>query len=778
MNKIDTFSTINIQIEGIVQGVGFRPFIYSLANRIKLTGSVSNTPTGVDIIATGRVCQLNQFIKKIETEAPPLAQINLVKTSPVPLNNSHKSFTIISSRRKEKATTLISPDTATCDDCITDIFTKDDRRYHYPFTNCTNCGPRLSIIKKLPYDREFTSMADFPMCSKCKQEYNNPADRRFHAQPNACPACGPTLEWMDNRGRVITKNNEDCFNNCALALSEGKIAAIKGLGGFHLSVDAFARQAVERLRKRKNRYDKPLAIMVNNLETARHLGCFNQQEFKLLTSHQRPIVLVKKRKSSLADNIAPNINEIGIMLPYTPVHHILFKQRDCPSALVMTSANLSGEPLCTDNQEAIEKLANITDFLLIHNRNIVTRVDDSVVRVIGGKKQTLRRSRGYAPAPIKVPGAKGMILSGGAELKNCLCIARNEDFFLSQHIGDLKGPANMDFFSETSDYLQKTLEITPELFAHDLHPDYLSSRYCSDLAEKQGKKNVKVQHHHAHAAAIMAEHNIEEGLAIIFDGTGLGADNTIWGGEFLLIKKDRSYERLAHLGQFSLPGGDKASEEIWRIGLSLSQHVRNRHNLQFMEDIATEKRNAIMQLIDKGINSPLSSSVGRLFDGVAAIIGIRQTVTFEAQAAMELETLSWQAWEEKREVADKYKTVRITDNRNDQFQIDYRPLINHLIDDLQKNVPITVLALAFHIWLAETTLHMVSKLNNQGRFNNKKIMLGGGCFQNRLLFKFIQERLYGSGFEVYSGEEIPVNDGCIALGQAFIASKEKREKNR
>ena len=769
--NISKTSHLHLNVTGIVQGVGFRPFVYKLARKLGLTGSVANTGHGVKIHISGSAAAIDTFLDKLKTDPPPLARISEIQFTAEQEIQFADDFTIVTSNDSGVKSTLISPDIATCEDCINDISSHENHRFHYPFTNCTNCGPRVTIIRGVPYDRPKTSMAVFPMCSSCMKEYHDPSDRRFHAQPNACPVCGPALSWHDNQGTEISDINEECLKACARALQKGAIVAIKGIGGFHLAVDAASNKAVQRLRENKHRDTKPLAVMVADLTTAERVCQLNDKERELLLSRERPIVLVLKKQSCLSDKLSPRIREIGIMLAYTPLHHLLFDMEECPEILVMTSGNLSGEPICTDNSEALQKLANIADYFLLHNRDIVTRVDDSVVRVVRGRLQMIRRSRGYAPIPFSIPGIKKTVLACGAEQKNTFCLSRNGLLFLSQHIGDLKGPANIDFFEESLDYMKSILDVSPELIACDLHPDYLSSRY----AASSSLPGLKVQHHHAHAAAIMAEHNLSEGLAVIFDGTGLGDDGTVWGGEILHVD-GTVYERVGHLAPLMLPGGDRATHEIWRMGLAfLSAGGFDISKLSALpstlRDIPAESLPGIAMIMEKKINTPLSSSVGRLFDAVSSLLGIRQEVDFEGQAAMELETLAWTAYDSKDSMPDGDHYIGTTVWENRQWQLDLRPLLLWLLADLKKGTPVAAIALFFHLWLVRSTHKALLQLFAK-RYPTQNIILGGGCFQNKMLLEFLAERLEENGFNVYTGEQVPVNDGGVSLGQACIALRQ------
>lgn len=764
---------LNINVMGIVQGVGFRPFVYKLARKLGLTGSVANTGQGVKIHIFGSVADTEIFLNTLQTDPPPLARISQIQFASAQKAQDTDDFSIVLSSDSEVKSTLISPDIASCEDCIQDILSPGNRRFHYPFTNCTNCGPRMTIIREIPYDRAKTSMEVFPMCSSCREEYHNPSNRRFHAQPNACPVCGPALSWHTNNGGQISVENEECLKNCARALQKGAIVAIKGLGGFHLAVDADSDKAIQRLREKKQRYAKPLAIMVADLATAENVCLLTDKERELLQSTERPIVLVLKKDSCLSDRLSPRIREIGIMLAYTPLHHLLFAMEGCPEMLVMTSGNLSGEPICTDNSEALHKLADIADYFLLHNRDIVTRVDDSVVRVVRGRIQMIRRSRGYAPVPVPVPvtGLNKSVLACGAEQKNTFCLSHNGQLFLSQHIGDLKGPDNVDFFVGSVEYMKSIFEVSPERVVCDLHPDYLSSRY----AASSSLPCLKVQHHHAHAAAIMAEHDLSEGLAVIYDGTGLGDDTTVWGGEIIHVY-GKQYQRVGHLAPLMLPGGDRASNEIWRMGLAfLAAGGFDVSKLsaipQTLQEIPNELRLGISLIMEKKINSPITSSVGRLFDAVSSLLGIRQESSFEGQAAMELETLAWKAYEGEEPMSacgDCYTGTIIW--ANGQWLLDLKPLLNWLLADLKNGTPVIVMALCFHLWLVRATHKIVLQLF-AGEYPTRNILLGGGCFQNRMLLEFLCERLEEDGFNVYTGEQVPVNDGGISLGQAFIAAR-------
>ncbi len=756
---------VKISVAGIVQGVGFRPFVYTLARRLGLVGSVVNSGRGVEICLCDAGPQVSRFLELLRSEAPALARISAIEVTAAEVE-AVTSFVIGASSMEEGATTMVPPDIATCDDCLADIFTPGNRRYHYPFTNCTNCGPRLTIIRQLPYDRVRTSMAAFTMCPECSREYHDPGDRRFHAQPNACPACGPRLAWHDRQGRALGADSE-ALASCARALARGHIVAIKGLGGFQLAVDAASERAVRLLRQRKNRPAKPLAVMVPDLERASGIARISDQEQELLVSPGRPIVLLRRRPSPLPDLLAPSTDELGIMLPCTPLHHLLFAMDQCPPVLVMTSGNAGGEPICTDNREAFCRLAGIADFFLVHDRDILTRVDDSVARVVRSRLQMIRRARGYVPMPLGVRQVDRHLLACGAEQKNTFCLARDGQVFPGQHIGDLKGPDNMVFFEESVRLLEQVLDVRPERVACDLHPDYLSSRFGAGL----GLPLVRVQHHHAHGAAIMAEHGLAAGLAVVFDGAGLGPDRTVWGGEFLRLQGHR-YERCGRLARFRLPGGDQAAVQTWRAGLSLLAAAGvdiTRQDLlpPGLQTLPPSLRKAIATMLGRGINSPLCSSVGRLFDGVAALIGIRQEVSFEGQAAMELENLARRAAGSRQE-----REYPVLVRQEELPVLDFGPMVRSLLEDIRRETEPALMAAAFHAWLTASVIAVLETLEGAGnRIEN--VLLGGGCFQNRLLLAGLARRLEEKGLAVYSGEQVPVNDGGIALGQVLAAAGEE-----
>jgi len=765
---------ISITISGVVQGVGFRPFVHGLANELGLAGQVRNTEQGVEIRLRGTAGDIASFLERLPDEAPPASIIQHIETKPDRQTVPGNGFHILASEKGGNRT-LIPPDLATCEDCLAEILDPADRRFAYPFTNCTNCGPRLTIISSMPYDRPRTSMAAFAMCPECRREYEDPTDRRFHAQPNACPACGPQVRWHDRDGNLLSEGSNNVLDACARALANGFIVAIKGLGGFHLAVDATSRQAIARLRRRKNRPDKPLAVMARNLDRVRQICEADTRAEALLRSREHPIVLLPKKNLPPNEPLAPGMAVLGVMLPYTPLHHLLFARSECPDLLVMTSGNKSGAPICTANGEALSELADIADFFLLHNRDIVTRVDDSLVRISAGKTRLIRRARGYAPLPVPLSGMENLpsVLSCGAELKNTFCLTRANEAFISQHIGDLKAPDNLIFFEESIRFYQKILMAQPRIIARDLHPDYLSSRY----ADTTPLPAIRIQHHQAHAGAVMAEHGLDECLAVVYDGAGLGEDGTIWGGEFFSIHRGLCL-RKAHLHPFFLPGGDLATREIWRIGLALLREsglAAADSALPALEQkgIGPKTQKNILLMMNRGINAPRCTSMGRLFDGVAALLGIRQTTTFEAQAAMELESLALQADVADPEVRMAAEETRIFANTSSMIILDHRPMIRRIIADRRTGMDAAKLALFFHHWLTLATGAVIEKIfsldHRRNQAEHPPVVLAGGCFQNRLLLEMVTDTLEDRGFKVYSGEEIPVNDGGIALGQAWLA---------
>ncbi len=757
---------VEFTVQGTVQGVGFRPFVYRLARDFKIGGTIANTGQGVVIQAEGLASDLNSFLRALTEEAPPLARIASISQKILPITD-RQAFTILESSTDHAAQTMIPADIALCADCRKELLDPADRRYRYPFINCTNCGPRFTIVSSIPYDRPCTSMHSFPLCRECQDEYNDPDNRRFHAQPNACPQCGPQISWHTATGEQLPCH--DPITETIQALNDGHIVAIRGMGGFHLAVDAGSESAVALLRLRKQRQSKPLAIMVADLEAAGMICHLSPVASETLASPPHPIVLLpRKETASLAANLAPGMGEVGIMLPYTPLHHLLFSTPDCPPALVMTSGNRNGEPLCTGNEEAIARLGDIADFFLLHNREIVTRVDDSVIRIMQGRPRLLRRARGYVPNPIPLTQALPPLLACGSGLKNTFCLVRDNMAFISQHIGDLANLESLAFFKESIYHFQELLETRPQLIVCDLHPDYLSSRHGQELERELGLPRLLVQHHHAHAVAVMAEHGLQDKvLAIILDGTGLGPDGTIWGGEILEVTRT-DFTRRGCLAPLPLPGGDAAAEQPWRMGLAALYHTFGEAGLQpsrlpaALLGIAEEKRSAILAMMRTGFNSPLTSSCGRLFDAIAALLGIRLDSDFEGQAAMEVEAIAqqWQRTDEHKQRPEEPVA------ENGLFIIDSSPFIRRMLHDLQTGKSIPELAMRFHTWLIDSFVVTIRKIAATSGI--RTAVLSGGCLQNRIIMEGLFQALEQDGFQVFTGQEVPVNDGGISLGQAVI----------
>ncbi len=776
------YKRVEILVRGTVQGVGFRPFIYNLATRFEVSGTVSNTSDGVVISAAARDDSLQLFIKAVQEQAPPLARITSVETSPfqIATKESKRSFLILPSVAGTSANTAIPPDIALCKDCLRELLDPSDRRFHYPFINCTNCGPRYTIVETIPYDRPKTSMKVFPMCKACTEEYHNPGDRRFHAQPNACPDCGPNISLSTNKG--IRLQTASPLTQTASSLKGGLVLAIRGMGGFHLSVNGCSSQAVALLRQRKGRPDKPLAIMVADVEGAKKFCNLNSQAEKLLTSPEHPIVLLRKRdNTTLAENLAPGIDEVGVMLPYTPLHHLLFQQTDCPDALVMTSGNISGTPICTSNDDALSKLSTIADLFLLHNREIVTRVDDSVVKFIADEPFILRRARGFAPAPISITWQLPQILACGSGLKNTFSLGRNHSVFTSQHIGDLDNLESYEFYLESIEHFKNVFQIEPEAIACDLHPDYMSSRYAAECKLPL----YKIQHHHAHAVAVMAEHGIQEPvLAVILDGTGLGEDGTIWGGEILRADLT-SFERLAHLQQLRLPGGDIAATQPWRMGAAALFHTFgadgiNPHNLpETLRQLDIEKLSVISSILEGGFNSPLTSSCGRLFDAIASLLGLRQHISFEGQAAMELESLALKArthsWPKDILPNSHTDSMTLLMKNNGKWEICSTEFVKRIVDGISRGEDKSSLALQFHKMLIGSITKLIEILSLQTGI--RKVVLSGGCMQNSLLLEGFLHTLNSKQLKVFTGNLLPLNDGAISFGQTIIGGLRHVSRN-
>lgn len=766
VQAIKTGQLLQVKVRGVVQGVGFRPFVYQLAVRHNLKGWVCNTSGNVQIEVEGEKVALERFLVELEGMAPPEAHIESVSVTEKPVVG-YQQFDIRPSIVHRDGYQLVSPDLATCDACRREIIDAGDRRYRYPFTNCTNCGPRFTIIEDIPYDRPRTTMRHFKMCPQCQREYDDPLDRRFHAQPNACPRCGPELELTDGEGKVISC--EDVLATAAQLLKQGKIVAIKGLGGFLLACDATNDKAVQVLRRRKKRLFKPLAIMVANLEQVEEHCWVSPEERELLTSSSSPIVLLQwKPGSSVSAGVAPGLKYLGVMLPYTPLHHLLLMEVGLP--LVMTSGNLSEEPIASDNDEALRRLKGIADYFLRHNRDIFSRYDDSVAQVELGKRQLIRRARGYAPYPIHLPFDTRQILACGAELKNTFCLTKDNYAFISQHIGDLENMETMEHYENTIELYKRLFRIEPVAVAYDMHPEYLSTKYAAALeVERSDLDFISVQHHHAHIASCLADNSVpEKVIGVSFDGTGYGTDGAIWGGE-ILVADMLDFERVAHFEYVPLPGGAVTIRKPYRMAVSYLYHylgdeVFSRYPLAFMRQVKDEEFNLIKKEIDNRLNCPMTSSCGRLFDALSSLIGIRDVVDYDAQAAVEMEMAATEVRLE--DVSDGYPyDIKCA---NGQYVICFADLFMAVIGDLMLGIERGVIARKIHNTMAHV-IHNICSVVGEER-GLKTVALSGGVFQNRLLLRQSSRLLLGSGFTVLTHREVPCNDGGISLGQAVIAN--------
>jgi hydrogenase maturation protein HypF len=771
----------SFSVRGIVQGVGFRPFVYGLAVKRNLKGWVYNTSEDVRIEVEGTAEAIRQFERELETKAPPLAHIENITIKYQP-PRGYENFEIRQSQAQEGKYQLISPDIATCQPCLGELLNPEDRRHRYPFTNCTNCGPRFTIIEDMPYDRSKTTMRYFQMCPQCQGEYDNPLDRRFHAQPNACPKCGPQVKLVDNQGKLVTKSNP--IAAASQLLKEGKIMAIKGLGGFLLACDATNATAVKTLRQRKKRPSKPLAIMVATVEEAKNHCYVSREEGNLLTAPQSPIVLMRWREnSSVSREVAPNLRFLGVMLPYTPLHHILL--RDTGQPLVMTSGNLSEEPIARDNDEALKRLSGIADYFLVHNRDIYSRYDDSVAMVERGTSQLVRRARSYAPCPIHLPFRTSQVLACGAEEKNTFCLTKDNYAFVSQHIGDMENMETLEHFDSTISLYKRLFHIEPEIVAHDLHPDYLATKYAQELAEC-GMKLVPVQHHHAHIASCLADNGLEGPvIGVAFDGTGMGADGNIWGGEFL-VADYHHFRRAGHLEYLPLPGGAAAIKKPYRIAIGYIRTLLGEDALNSV--IASEARQShlasighvteveveiIKRQIERRVNSPLSSSVGRLFDAISALLGIRGEIDYEGQAAVELEmvahsyVIARRASDEAISRAKESYPYCIVEDEGIRI-VRLRNLLSATIEDLHQGISQGRISVKFHNTVARMINEMCHLIADETGLS--QVAISGGVFQNRLLLRKTVRLLESSGFQVFTHRQVPCNDGGISLGQAVIAN--------
>jgi len=813
VTQVATLERREVSVRGIVQGVGFRPFIYALARRRGLAGWVRNDAEGVYIEAEGCPEALELFLRGIEDEAPPLAVVEAVSWRPLTARGE-QGFRIEESREGAQRRALVSPDVATCDACLRELFDPSDRRYRYPFINCTNCGPRFTITRAVPYDRAMTTMAGFTLCPACRKEYDDPADRRFHAQPNACPVCGPRVRLLDRAGRALHAGVEDPIARTADLLHGGAVVAIKGLGGYHLACDPFNHDAVGALRGRKARQDKPFALMARDLDQARALCYVGPEEELLLTAPWRPILLLQRRQDTALDReVAPRQTTLGVMLAYTPLHHLLL--REVGGSLVMTSGNRSDEPIAYRDEDAFEQLGAIADYFLTHDRPIHMRCDDSVARVVGGEIYPTRRSRGYAPAPLSVAESFGRhTLACGGELKNTFCVAKERHAFLSHHIGDLENYETLRSFREGVEHYCRLFDVRPELVAYDLHPDYLSTKYAREL-EEAGLPAIGVQHHHAHIASCLADNErpgAERVIGVALDGTGYGTDGAIWGGEFLEGSMHEGFTRRGRLAYMPLPGGAAAIRQPWRMALAQLMTLYGEEEvvrlpLQVVRRAGERDVRLIARLLEHGLNTPPTSSAGRLFDAVAALIGLPGTAqaTYEGQAAIELELaahgrvadgypfqlrLAGEGWESRwpgpegpwQETDLKRSGVvavaptlqgpsaaMVLQGQAPVWVVETRDIIAGVVEDALAGRPAADIASRFHQTMTDVVVAGCQRIRDASGVSG--VALSGGVFQNVLLLERVVESLTGRDFVVYRHRRVPANDGGLALGQAALANR-------
>ncbi|MFW6357900.1 MAG: carbamoyltransferase HypF [Chroococcales cyanobacterium] len=786
---------LSLHIEGIVQGIGFRPFVYRLAIELGLVGWVNNSSQGVTIEVEGNRETLNAFLVQLETKKPPHAEIHSLKSCWLPLKG-YTSFEIRPSETTSSKSAAILPDLATCPECLAEIFNPNNRRYRYPFTNCTHCGPRYSIIQDLPYDRPKTTMRHFQMCPACQEEYENPLNRRFHAQPNACPVCGPHLSLWDSQGNVLAEY-EAALQETAKGIREGKIVAVKGLGGFHLVVDARNETAVKELRQRKHRPDKPLALMYPSLDAIQEVCEVSDIEATLLQSRESPIVLLHRLyEGNIAPSIAPGNPYLGVMLPYTPLHSLLLAELGFP--IVATSGNLSDEPICIDNADAVKNLGSIADFLLVHNRPIARPVDDSIVRVMGNKDIPLRRARGYAPLPIQLDVSlnktsnnfyrykSSSILAVGSHLKNTVALYSNGQVLLSQHIGDLETPSTIARFQEAIASLQQLYDTPLTAIATDAHPDYQSTQFAQRLAQELQIPCLPIQHHFAHVLSCLADNQVNPPvLGIALDGTGYGLDGTIWGGEFLVVPSAKNtkrlteseqrnfyandshsqFKRVARLRPFPLPGGEKAAREPRRCALGLlyecfGEKAFSMTHLAPIQAFSSQELTILKPMLQKGINTPITSSVGRLFDAIASLLNLTQITSFEGQGAMAVEFLLTEV--------DIQQSYPLTISKSSLVELDWQPMLVAILKDIEQSVPLPEISAKFHNTLVQGIVAIARHCNIF------QVALTGGCFQNSYLLENAIASLQNANFSPLSHSHIPPNDGGIALGQILGALQTRK----
>jgi len=743
-----------IIVRGIVQGVGFRPFVYSRANSRSLNGRVLNNASGVLIDLEGDAAEIDHFVRELELNPPPLSSIESIERleNLVPLE--YADFQILESDSAGRKLVPISADVATCDDCLRELFDPANRRYRYPFINCTNCGPRFTIIERVPYDRENTTMRAFELCGACRREYEDPLDRRFHAEPTACAVCGPDLFLFDHPGNKILQNP---LLTAIRLLQRGNIVALKGIGGYHLACDALSNEVVSRLRSRKFREDKPFALMARSVEAIRPYCEVSDHESALLASPARPIVLLERKPgSAIPSSVAPGVSTLGFMLPYAPLHYLLLDASDRP--LVMTSGNISDEPISFREDEANERLHDIADYFLVNDRPIHIRTDDSVVRSFDNREMVLRRSRGYAPAPIRTAfNFARNVLACGAELKNTFCLARDQSAFVSHHIGDLENFETLRSFTEGIEHYKHLFDITPEVVAYDLHPEYLSTKYALALGDVATK--IAIQHHHAHIASCLADNQIDgEVIGVAFDGLGFGLDGKLWGGEFF-VADFLDAERVAHLANVPLPGGAKAIREPWRLAAVYLQRTFGDDftelSIPFTRQMDRKRWSTLNSMIAAGVNCPETSSMGRLFDAIAGLLTLRSAVNYEAQAAIELEGIS-------------EKTTDFYEFLVDGDLILAEPVVRAVVEDLVDGLSVAQVAGRFHLSVAKLIVEVAERVRAERHLN--RVALSGGVFQNMLLLRRVTQLLRESQFEVFTHSRVPANDGGISVGQAAIAN--------
>jgi hydrogenase maturation protein HypF len=792
---------LRVRVTGVVQGVGFRPYVHRLARELRLAGFVFNDERGVVIEVEGDDRALDRFLVRLPAEAPPLAAVESLR-SEAAATRGERGFAIVASKRAGESTALVTPDSATCSDCLAELFDPTDRRYRYPFVNCTNCGPRFTIVRGVPYDRPLTTMAGFTMCARCQAEYDDPTDRRFHAQPNACPACGPSVRLVGVDGREASPpaaappppaapppaaaalpatappRHPDPVRTAAAALREGCIVAIKGLGGYHLACLADDEAAVARLRGRKRREDKPFALIAPDVANARELVELSADAAAALRGRERPIVVAPRRRGArVAAAVAPGSADLGVMLPYTPLHHLLLA--DVAAPLVLTSGNVSDEPIAYADDEALERLAPIADRFLVHDRPIHMRTDDSVVRATRAGGVMLRRSRGYVPASVDLPHTAPPLLACGAELKSTFCVAKGRRAWVSHHIGDLKNWETLRSYREGIEHFERLFAVTPEVVVHDLHPDYLSTAYAQ---ERDGVELVAVQHHHAHLAACLAEHGVDgPAVAAIFDGSGYGTDGGVWGGE-LLVGDLIGFERVGHLHPVRLPGGDRAVHEPWRMAcawLVAAGAASDAPPATLRAAVDDERWQAVAELARSGTAAPTTTSVGRLFDAIAALAGLRARVTHEGQAAMELEAVADPSEASAYPLPCSHPASADADGRlapavaapQPPLRLDARPTILAALRDAELGTPAGMISARFHNALADATAAACAAIAEERAMNTA--VLSGGVFQNRLLLERVAAALRATGLRVLTPRMLPPNDGGVAYGQAAVVAAKR-----